>query len=174
MTRTSEDDSQPFDHDAYVRSRLPDFVLAGMGLKAASTPVPTSPPPAEVAQPRASSPTTSGNTHTRVGRPAAKPAQKPSTSTGTTPALRPREEPEPPSPAPHRTRDERLTQLAKQTVTAVLALPVWLIVLLLVFGVLHGSPEPSTVTVNDDPSCASGPIELPVADLGTARYWEAC
>lgn len=166
MTQNPED-VEPFDHDAYVRSRLPDFVLVGMGLKSPSSPVPKYTPP------RRSSPATSGNPHTRVRQPAAKPAQKQPTtpvSTPTEPPTRPREEPQ---SDPVRRRDESITRLAKNTVTAVLAIPVWLIVILLVFGVLHGAPEPSKTVVNDKPSCETAET-IPVSDLGTDRYWERC
>jgi hypothetical protein len=63
--------------------------------------------------------------------------------------------------------------LAKQTVTAVLAIPVWLIVILLVFGVLHGAPEPSETVVNDKATCDHAET-IPVANLGTDHYWERC
>jgi hypothetical protein len=150
------EDAQPFDHDAYVRSRLPDFVLVGMGLKAPSSPVPKYTPP------RRSSPATSGNPHTRVRQPAAKPAQK-QVTTPVSP------QPEPPA----RSREDPATRLAKQTVTAVLAVPVWLIVILLVFGVLHGAPEPSETVVNDKVTCDHAET-VPVANIGTDRYWERC
>jgi hypothetical protein len=45
--------------------------------------------------------------------------------------------------------------LAKSTVTAVLAIPVWLIVIFLLIGLLSPAGEDRNVVVNDHPSCKS-------------------
>lgn len=91
-------------------------------------------------------------------------------STRPEPPARPTKEPE---PDPVRRREDATSRLARQTVTAVLAIPVWLIVILLIFGVLHGAPEPSETVVNDRVTCES-PETVPVANLGTDPYWERC
>jgi hypothetical protein len=71
------------------------------------------------------------------------------------------------------TRSQRTDNLAKSTVTAVLAIPVWIIVIGLLIGLLsdHGD-EP--IVVNDTYLCERGPKVVTAAELGTNEYWKEC
>jgi hypothetical protein len=71
------------------------------------------------------------------------------------------------------TRDERLNRAVKATVTAVLAVPVWLIVIFLLVGLLSSQGD-RPVVVNTEPGCKSGPITIAASELATRRYWEEC
>ncbi len=156
---------EAFDHDAYVRARLPNFVLVGMGLgQRNQRPLPPSPDAARPAVParvqrRLTPPQTSAQPATR--------------STPPSDASEPPEEEPAPATRRRRTRDESLDRRARQTITAVLAIPVWFIVIALFFGLLTGPPD-GTVVVNDERGCEAGPLTVARSELGTRRYWEEC
>lgn len=53
-------------------------------------------------------------------------------------------------------------------------MPIWLIVIFLVYALIHGPSTDQTVVVNDEPGCESGPITITTAELATRKYWEEC
>lgn len=55
-----------------------------------------------------------------------------------------------------------------------LAVPIWLIVIFLVYALVHGPATQEPIVVNDDPSCESGPLTIQPAELATRKYWEEC
>jgi hypothetical protein len=55
-----------------------------------------------------------------------------------------------------------------------MALPLWLIVVLLVIVMLQGrAPEP-TVIVNDHPGCAGPARTLTASQLASSEWWHDC
>lgn len=143
--------------DGYRPTPLPDFIQVAMGLRAprGTPPKPPDPAAARPVVPRRVAPAITAVLPPERGGNQRKPQPKP-------------------KPESRATRDQRLDRLSRQTVTAVLAIPVWIIVAALLYGLLAGPDDERTVIVNDDPSCESGPITLAPSELATREYWKEC
>jgi hypothetical protein len=156
---------EDFDHDAYVRSRLPNFVLVGMGLgRRNQRPLPPSPDAARPVLP------------TRVSRRLTPPAAPTTPATRLTPPSgggEPPEEEPAPATRPQRTREQRLSRAADVTVQAWVATPLVIIALLLIFVMINGPAEPAPIVVNDERGCDAPAKVITPAELSTP-YWEEC
>jgi hypothetical protein len=185
MTDTGSDQRKPagdtdiygqvaaFDHDAYVRAGLPNFVLAGMGLRPGDPARlrPAAQPAPRAASTPASKPPSAARTRERA---APKAPREPSPDPPPSP-------PNPPLPpgavVPANYERHLAMQRAAHRVTRVvtgtpLVIGGLLLVSMLIALIVSGGVSPDHVTVNDEPY-ADCPVQtLTPAQLRTEHYWE--
>lgn len=169
----------------------PRFVRVAMGLAPGPTPHlhATNPPirrRGKTLAPRPTEPPTAGQPAEPTIEPTAdQPAEQPRTPTVSQPptvqpaANRPARQPQPAAPAvpaanqPLSQTDQ--ARLARGVVAAVVAVPVWLLVLLIVAGLALGPSETAPVVVNDRPSCDPASVQTIDPDqLAASDWWNDC
>jgi hypothetical protein len=163
-----------FDHAEYVKSRLPYFVLVGMGLR----PPRPRPPDPDFARPQVPR-----RVQRRLETPSEPPDRAAPPLTGSEHVQKSVSGPEAAPDGPRavrrfESRADRHDRWAKNTVSGVLAAPLFIIALLVFLALLLGPFGNDQVVVNDPggpgDGCSSGPMTIDVDELASRPYWEEC
>lgn len=162
----------------------PRFVRVAMGLAPGPTPHlhATNPPirrRGKTLAPRPAATEPTAEPADQQPKPAAGQPRQPTASQP--PTVRPAGQPTPSAaPAVPAAADQPLSQtdqarLARGVVATVVAVPVWLLVLLIVAGLTLGPSETAPVVVNDRPSCDPASIQTIDPDqLAASDWWNDC